>query len=160
MTGGGRWTFSQNFSSLALTVWEWRCLEDIFTKYDLATQFINQKGVCRTAPATPGLLIIKGPYYHNLYKCGRTKNTYVKCAVSYVMCEMWWYTLYFLLDPDSMSLWRPPHMGNVHLILKCLIIILNTSTSYTHIWPKVIRPSRREASITGLEKKNSVCLLL
>ena len=25
MTGGGRWTFSQDFSALALTVWEWRC---------------------------------------------------------------------------------------------------------------------------------------
>ena len=29
MTGRGRWTFSQNFSSLASTVWEWRCFEDV-----------------------------------------------------------------------------------------------------------------------------------
>ena len=35
MTGGERWTFPQSFSSLALTVWEWRCFKDIFTKYDL-----------------------------------------------------------------------------------------------------------------------------
>ena len=34
MTGGGRWTLSQNFSPLALTVWEWRCIEDISTKDD------------------------------------------------------------------------------------------------------------------------------
>ena len=27
LTYGGRWTFSQNFSCLALTVWEWRCLK-------------------------------------------------------------------------------------------------------------------------------------
>ena len=28
----GKWTFSQNVSFLALTVWEWRCFEDIFAK--------------------------------------------------------------------------------------------------------------------------------
>ena len=26
------WTFSQNFSSLALPVWDWQCIEDIWTK--------------------------------------------------------------------------------------------------------------------------------
>ena len=29
MTGGGGWTFSQNVRSQALTVWEWRCFEDL-----------------------------------------------------------------------------------------------------------------------------------
>ena len=58
MTGGGRWTFSQNFSSLALTVWEWRCSEDISTKDDWLSYLMNDEGVCRTAPATPGLLNI------------------------------------------------------------------------------------------------------
>ena len=28
MTGGRRWTFSQNFRSLALTAWEWRYLKN------------------------------------------------------------------------------------------------------------------------------------
>ena len=32
MTVGGMWTLIQNFSSLAITVWEWMCFEDIFTK--------------------------------------------------------------------------------------------------------------------------------
>ena len=32
VTHGGRWTFSQNFRSLAHTVWEWRCLEDLEEK--------------------------------------------------------------------------------------------------------------------------------
>ena len=36
--------------SLALTVWEWMCFEDIFTKDDLASQSVNNKAVCRTAP--------------------------------------------------------------------------------------------------------------
>ena len=49
---GGRWSFSHNFSSLALTVFEWRCFEGS------VTDLINNKGVCRTAPATPGLLKI------------------------------------------------------------------------------------------------------
>ena len=34
MTGGGRWTFSQNFSSLAFMVWEWSFDEDIFPNDD------------------------------------------------------------------------------------------------------------------------------
>ena len=36
------------------------------------TQLINQKAVCRTAPATPGLTIICNDVLHNckrLYKC-------------------------------------------------------------------------------------------
>ena len=32
MTHSVGWTFSQNFSSLALLVWDWECLEDILTK--------------------------------------------------------------------------------------------------------------------------------
>ena len=54
----GRWTLSQNFSSLSLMVWEWRCLEDIFTKDELPNESTSEEGVCRTAPGTPGLLII------------------------------------------------------------------------------------------------------
>ena len=34
VTGSGRKTFSQNLSSLALTVWEWRYDEDILTNHD------------------------------------------------------------------------------------------------------------------------------
>ena len=44
LTGGGRWTFPPNLSSLTLTVWEWRFVEDIFTN-DLCTavtQLINE----------------------------------------------------------------------------------------------------------------------
>ena len=52
--------FSQKFSSLALTVWGRQCFKDIFTKDGLVTQLINllnnDKGVCRTASATSGLL--------------------------------------------------------------------------------------------------------
>ena len=41
VTGGARWAFSKNFSSLALTVCEWRCFEDIFTKDDLLTNSLT-----------------------------------------------------------------------------------------------------------------------
>ena len=41
MTGGGRWTFSQNASSLALTVWEWRRSEDISTKDHWVSQSVS-----------------------------------------------------------------------------------------------------------------------
>ena len=46
------WTSSQNFSSLALTVWDWQCLEYISTNHHL----VNDEAVYRTAPASPGLL--------------------------------------------------------------------------------------------------------
>ena len=59
VTHGGRWSFSQNFRSLAHTVWEWRCLEDISTKDQLLNHLMSDKGVCRTALATPGLLNIE-----------------------------------------------------------------------------------------------------
>ena len=52
----GEITFSQNVSSLALTVWELRFVEDIFTKDDSLTQLTSNGGVCRTAQATTGLL--------------------------------------------------------------------------------------------------------
>ena len=52
-TWGGGWTFAQNLSFLALTVWDKQCFEDISTK----DQLINGS-VSRTAPATPGLLNI------------------------------------------------------------------------------------------------------
>ena len=50
----GGLTFSQNVSSLALTVWEQKGFEDLEEKD--VSELINYKGVCRTAPATPGLL--------------------------------------------------------------------------------------------------------
>ena len=49
---GGGWTFSQNFSSPALMVWDWQCPENISTNHD----WLSDRGDCRTAPATPGLL--------------------------------------------------------------------------------------------------------
>ena len=44
-----------------ITVWERRCFEDIFlqrnNKYWI-NWIISDKGVCRAAPSTPGLLIV------------------------------------------------------------------------------------------------------
>ena len=57
MTHGGGWTFSQNVSSSALTVWDRQCLEDSERKDHSMNQLVNYEGVYRTAPATPGLLI-------------------------------------------------------------------------------------------------------
>ena len=59
MTHSVGWTFYQNFSSLP--VWDWQCLEDIWTKgsvTELFNELMNDQGDCRTAPATPGLLNI------------------------------------------------------------------------------------------------------
>ena len=54
----GGWTFSQNFSSLALTVCDLWYYEDLEEKADWFSQSVNYKAVYRTAPATLGLLII------------------------------------------------------------------------------------------------------
>ena len=66
VTHRGRWTFSQNFRSLAHTVREWRCLEDLEEKGSLS-KWVNDKGVCRTAPATPGLLITDLAFLYEIY---------------------------------------------------------------------------------------------
>ena len=68
------WTFSQTFISLALTVCDLCYYEDLEEKDDLINELINHKAVYRTAPATPGLLIIgkKGPsksYVNGMGKC-------------------------------------------------------------------------------------------
>ena len=55
VTHRGWWRVCQNFRSLAPTVWvSWR-----FWTKGWPTQFVNYKGDCRTAPATPGLLNIQ-----------------------------------------------------------------------------------------------------
>ena len=53
-THSGWWSFSQNYSSLALPVWDWQGLEVIWTKGSL-----TDGGDWRTAPGTPRLLNIK-----------------------------------------------------------------------------------------------------
>ena len=37
-------------------VWEGQCYVDIFKKDDSVTQLMSDKGICRTAPGTPGLI--------------------------------------------------------------------------------------------------------
>ena len=51
-------TPGQNFWSLTIMVWMFRCCEDAEQKDHLIIELIINEGVCRTAPATPGLLII------------------------------------------------------------------------------------------------------
>ena len=50
-----------NFNSLALTVWDRQCLEDFERKdhrlNESANESVNDEGVCRKVPATPGVLI-------------------------------------------------------------------------------------------------------
>ena len=56
MTHGEGWIFSKNVPSLALMASVRQCFGDIFTKGHWLTYIIPKKGVCRTAPATPGML--------------------------------------------------------------------------------------------------------
>ena len=60
VTHRGWWTLSQNFSSLDLTVWELWFLK-IWRKRmtEWMNEWINDKAVFWTAPATPGLLKTK-----------------------------------------------------------------------------------------------------
>ena len=59
VTDAGGWTLCHNFSSLALEVWDRQCIEDSERKDDRPHYYwMNDKGVCRTAPATQSRLII------------------------------------------------------------------------------------------------------
>ena len=55
-----RWTFSQNFSSLALPVWDWVCLEDILTK-GWFIQWINELMT---------KVIVEQPQLHQILRLG------------------------------------------------------------------------------------------
>ena len=54
MTCCGGWIFFKNFSSLALTVLDLWYFKDFEEKAHWLTEWMNQEGVCKTAPATPG----------------------------------------------------------------------------------------------------------
>ena len=56
MSHRGLLALFQNFRSLGLMVWDIRSYEDISTNHELIYESIYDKSVCRTAPATPGLL--------------------------------------------------------------------------------------------------------
>ena len=67
MTHGGRWIFSQNFSSPALTVWDWQFLEDSERKDHSNHESMNH---------TPGLLNMFGLYHES-------KNFQITKPISY-----------------------------------------------------------------------------
>ena len=52
----GGWTLYKNFISLALIVFDLWYYEDLEEKAHGLNELISDKGVCRRAPATPGLL--------------------------------------------------------------------------------------------------------
>ena len=56
VTHGVGWTLCSIFSSLALMVLVLWCLEDWEEKDQSVSLLMSNKAVCRTAPATPGLL--------------------------------------------------------------------------------------------------------
>ena len=56
---------SKSFSFLALTAWQWRFVEYMEEKAHRLTEWINDEGVCRTTPATPGLLKGQGNKCHS-----------------------------------------------------------------------------------------------
>ena len=96
MTHSIWWTFSQNFSSLVLPVWDWECLEHILTKGSL-TELINYGGDCRTAPATPGLFMICISIFYCfsilVMQCNtddrinQTKFSFITFMVQYEQCD-------------------------------------------------------------------------
>ena len=58
MTRDWWWTLCKNVMSLALMFWDLWWFEDLEEKDRWLSRSISDGGVCRTAPATPGLLII------------------------------------------------------------------------------------------------------
>ena len=94
VTCGGRGTFSQNFSSLALTVLEWRFDDYIVTNHDL----MNDEAVYRRAPGYPGsvnnsifLLICSWKEWIYLF----WKRCHDKLAQTNVLKYLWFRTFFF-----------------------------------------------------------------
>ena len=46
----------KNVRSIAIMVWDLWCFEDLEEKDESISELISDRGVCRTAPATLGLL--------------------------------------------------------------------------------------------------------
>ena len=67
-----------NVSSLALIVCDLQYLEDWEEKADGLTDLINHEGVCRTAPAKPGLLNTERPNKQKNHKTLCIRMLYVK----------------------------------------------------------------------------------
>ena len=106
MTHSVGWTFSHNFSSLALPVWDWQCFEYISTNHESVSQSVNHEAVYRTAPWLINSLINKlsQRWLMEIYskhcqsKTGRARqltfweNVHltlcVMCHVSCVMCHV------------------------------------------------------------------------
>ena len=73
--------------SLALTVWEWRYLEAIFTKDESVSEGLKYISVCKTAPATPGLLIV---IYNGWYMvCKLLGEIDVSLNIGLRILELW-----------------------------------------------------------------------
>ena len=98
MTGGGRWTSSQNFKSLAPTVLESMSFEDLEENYDCLSKRLNHDGVWKTAPATPGLLKSqrrrknyvdpsgKTPHFYKVHLFAKPSNLYF-CLFHIFACQ-------------------------------------------------------------------------
>ena len=104
MSHRGWWTLCQNFRFLAQTVWELWCSEDNSTK----DQWLNYGGVCRTAPATPGLLIILPISPQGTGSCIRDKMRnccYVSCFIFGQSCVWGSKHLESSLNQEQFQLW-------------------------------------------------------
>ena len=95
MGGGGR-TVSKNFSSVALTVWE-RQFFLTYLKKGWMSDLINYKGVCRIAPATPGLLI---PYLISRSNCIFWRSIWILWRFNYGLAS--WSSI-FCCNMDNKS---------------------------------------------------------
>ena len=121
-----RWTFSQNFKSLAHTVWEWRCFEDIWTKGS-PTLLISSEGVCRTAPATLGLLKNMGFIFPVLSRRAKVWSS----------GQVWW-----IPGGSELGHFLPPYNGgNLAEILHChgLKTKCQGKTRSFGLWSNLIR---------------------
>ena len=89
------WTFSQNFSSIALPVWDWQRSVHIWTIGSWLNESVNESlndgGDCRTAPATPGLLKLDGlgPVDNRLSPQLAPPHCHLTCNTWHVTCDMW-----------------------------------------------------------------------
>ena len=91
MTHGGKWTFFQSFRSLAHTVWDQRCLEDLEEKDESGNEWVN---------LVITKVFVEQPRLHRVSYLCNIKLGWLgkKCWISKgLVCLQWNYFVQFLI---------------------------------------------------------------
>ena len=163
VTHGGGWTFSQNVSSLTVTVWVGKWFEDLEENAELLNQIINSnEAVCRTRPASLGLLITTKPYQNTQEQNNKKRKSQPTIPIQGKIISSEWITK----AHNKFHMWIPKFLFSVHrLHLPCRIFLgvfspKKTNKCYKNIFLKEgMNVNTRKANIYIQGKQEYISLL-